>query len=552
MKRLDIAIVCLLALTAAGCGGAKKSAMAESESPYKRKPLTEVSEQTLKVDGMIIDAKTQQSIGNETEAERLYQAVLELDSTNAEANYELARMMFQRGWFDSAAGHATIAWQSNQANPWYALLLSEIYKHQGNTKQLIALWEEMTKIAPDELNYYNELSNAYVLAGNINSAVEALNRVERKIGITEGISLQKQKIWTYAGRNDKAIKEVENLAAAVPQEKRYQAILSELYIAQGKPEKARRCYERIAEIDPDDEYVHISLASYYKQAGNMDRAYDELKQGLRSSAIDNKSKLQILGSFYTSDEFYGKYSKQAFALLEQLMAECDDTVTYATFYGDVLMRQERYAEAARQFRASLTADSSQYPVWEALLICENEIPNNDVRLLNLARRAQKLFPLHILPYFIEGQTLVNQQQYEQAIGPLKQCESIGFTNGYLADGCYSLMAECYYRTGRYSDAWATFDRCLAITGDNIGVLNNYAYYLAEQSTRLADAERMSKKTIDAEPDNATFLDTYAWVLHCMGRNNEALKYMERAVAADKRQSQTLIDHLNTIKKAAQQ
>ena len=114
------------------------------------------------------------------------------------------------------------------------------------------------------------------------------------------------------------------------------------------------------------------------------------------------------------------------------------------------------------------------------------------------------------------------------------------------------MAECYYRTGRYSDAWATFDRCLAITGDNIGVLNNYAYYLAEQSTRLADAERMSKKTIDAEPDNATFLDTYAWVLHCMGRNNEALKYMERAVAADKRQSQTLIDHLNTIKKAAQQ
>ena len=80
-------------------------------------------------------------------------------------------------------------------------------------------------------------------------------------------------------------------------------------------------------------------------------------------------------------------------------------------------------------------------------------------------------------------------------------------------------------------------------------MNNYAYYLSEQGMKLEEAERMSKTTIDAEPDNATYLDTYAWVLHKMGRNAEALTYMERAIKADKSNSETLRDHYETIKNA---
>lgn len=45
--------------------------------------------------------------------------------------------------------------------------------------------------------------------------------------------------------------------------------------------------------------------------------------------------------------------------------------------------------------------------------------------------------------------------------------------------------------------------------DNIGCLNNYAYYLSEKEIYLDKAEQMSFRAIKAEPKNATYLDTYA-------------------------------------------
>ena len=57
---------------------------------------------------------------------------------------------------------------------------------------------------------------------------------------------------------------------------------------------------------------------------------------------------------------------------------------------------------------------------------------------------------------------------------------------------------------------------------------------------------MSRRTIEAEPDNANSLDTYAWILHLMGRDREALPYMEKAVRLDPK-SDTLKEHYRTIK-----
>ena len=109
------------------------------------------------------------------------------------------------------------------------------------------------------------------------------------------------------------------------------------------------------------------------------------------------------------------------------------------------------------------------------------------------------------------------------------------------------MGEAYYRTGQYDKAWKSYERCLSLRPDDMETLNNYAYHLAEQNTELEKAERMSRRTIEAQPDNANSLDTYAWILHLMGRDSEALPYMEKAVSLDPK-SETLREHLKEIKK----
>ena len=53
---------------------------------------------------------------------------------------------------------------------------------------------------------------------------------------------------------------------------------------------------------------------------------------------------------------------------------------------------------------------------------------------------------------------------------------------------------------------------------------------------------MSKKTIDKEPDNSTYLDTYGWILHLLGKDQEAKAVFKRAMIYGGKESATCMDH----------
>jgi tetratricopeptide (TPR) repeat protein len=249
-------------------------------------------------------------------------------------------------------------------------------------------------------------------------------------------------------------------------------------------------------------------------------------------------------------EFYDTVNTHAFTLLEEIMGECYDTLTYAPVYGEVLMNRGRWRDAAEQFSRYLKLDSSRYEIWQAYLICLSVAGADEDTLMNTAMSAQKLFPFQSLPYFMEGQHYVIKQDYAKAEKPLVQCVKLGFNNGYLEADTYGLLAEVYYRQQRQEEAWQCFEKALKAAPDNNPTLNNYAYYLSETSTNLEKAEQMSKKTIIAEPENPTYLDTYAWILYKMGRAKDALSYIEKAVKNDKEKSATLMEHLDAIKETA--
>jgi tetratricopeptide (TPR) repeat protein len=89
-------------------------------------------------------------------------------------------------------------------------------------------------------------------------------------------------------------------------------------------------------------------------------------------------------------------------------------------------------------------------------------------------------------------------------------------------------------------------------------MNNYAYFLSEEKKDLRKAERMSGKTVELEPNNSTYLDTYAWILYQQGNYTLAKLYIEKAVSNMKEDeaSDVIYDHagdiyasLNDIKKA---
>ncbi|MCR4811153.1 MAG: tetratricopeptide repeat protein [Bacteroidales bacterium] len=545
MGRKQIYILLAMMLVMAGCKTTKNS----GQKPVASGQRTMVSTVDLETEAMMIEAKMNQELDQTEKAVKGYQTILTRNPNFGAALYELASMYKKVGMVDSALYYSQKAENIDKSNQWYKLQLAALYHAKGDYKSEIKTWEALIKLNPDKLDYYYELSNAYLADGNVEGAIEPLNRVEKMIGVTEPISLQKQKLWTAVGKNEKAVQEIEKLADALPQEKKYSELMAELYMKQKNYAKAKKYYDQIAAADPTDEYIHISLANYYHQTGDEEATYRELKQGLRSEALNCADKVQIISSIYTVKEFYDTTNTQAFALLEETIDDCYDTMSYAPLYGEVLMNRGRWREAAEQFSRYLKLDTSRYEIWEAYLICLSVANADEDTLMGTAKRTQALFPFQSLPYFMEGQHYVIKQEYEKAEKPLVQCVKLGFNNGYIEADTYGLLAEVYYRQSRQEEAWQCFEKSLKASPDNIPTLNNYAYYLSETSTKLEKAEQMSKRTIIAEPENPTYLDTYAWILYKMGRAKEALPYMEKAVKNDKEGSETLKGHLEEIRKA---
>lgn len=534
------------AVLAASCGGAREGAATE-KGRYEREPIHEVTPDQLAEDSRLIDAVALAEAGRADEALAAYSQLAQERPQCAAAWYEMGRLLIRRGWTDSATACLARATALQPKNRWYLTAQAEVQARSGDTKGLIATRERIVELQPEVLEHYYALSDAYVMAGDMAGAVAALDRVERMIGITEPVSLQKQRLWMSAGKEDKAVREMERLADAMPHERRLQAMMAEMYMSRKKYSKAKRYYERILAERPDDEYIHIQLAEYYKRTGNPDEADREMEQAIANPKLDCKTKLQLLASFYTNEEFYGTRSAKTYRMLDKAVAGCDDSASYALVYGDALMRQRKYADAARWLEVALRNDSSHYEVWEGLLVCLSEVPEREADMIDYAARAESMYPMKTLPLFMQAVHLVQQKHYAEALSKLEKAKRWGFNKGYLEADTYALLGECYYRTGKYTQAWQAFDRCIGLRPNDWGTLNNYAYYLGEQNTQLEKAVEMSRRTIEAEPSNANSLDTYAWLLHLLGRDDEALPYMRRAVELDPK-SETLQRHLKAIEK----
>lgn len=399
--------VCLLA----SCGGGKQAA---TDSPYRRKPIVEVTESQLRADSAMIEATTQMLLGNIEEGVARYRKLLRDSATYAPAHYELGRAYLAMGWLDSALAHTRQACRLNGDNVWYRLLLARVYERRQDAKNLIATWEGIVKSYPDVVDYYYDLSNAYLTTGDVVGSIEVLDRVEHRYGVTEEVSLQKHKLWMAIEKPDKARKELERLAEAMPNEIRYNAILAETYMGEKNYAKALGYYNRILASNPNDEDIHIALASCHMAMGNLAETYSHLRQGVLNRSIDGQHRLRFLAEFMRNPRLFATYGQRCFLLADTIAAQCEGEEGYHFIYGQMLAAQERYAEAAKQFVAHLEQDKSQYASWEALLVCESRLDGHRAQLIEHARTAAELFPLHLRPYLILAEAYLEQGDCKQA------------------------------------------------------------------------------------------------------------------------------------------
>jgi tetratricopeptide (TPR) repeat protein len=121
----------------------------------------------------------------------------------------------------------------------------------------------------------------------------------------------------------------------------------------------------------------------------------------------------------------------------------------------------------------------------------------------------------------------------------------------------SALGDLYHQKGDQKTAFGYYDKALKINPQYVPVLNNYAYYISERYPTpvkkapkdLRKALEMSRVTIEKEPDNATYLDTYAWILHLMGHDLEAKAHFKHAMIHGGKESGVILRHYATVLQA---
>lgn len=495
--------------------------------------------------GVFIDANKQKTLGNYTEAIKLFNKALEINPNDGASMYELARLYTILGNSEMALSYAEKSVKVEPENQYYLLFYAGLLQSGEDFESAAKIYEKLVLLKPNSQEYYNRLAVAYLYAGEPMESIRVYDELESITGINEKSSLKKQSIYLQEKKVNKAVEELEKLISAFPLETKYYAILAEVCMANGMEDKALEAYNKILELNADDPYIHITLADYYKKNSDFDRAFEELKLGFKNPNLDIDSKIQILIQYYTLNEIYTDLKQEAFELAEILIEVHPDDPKSYSIHGDFLYQDEQFEEARDAFRMVISIDSSKYLVWEQLLFTESELQDN-TSLLHESKRAIELFPEQPIPYLFAGGSLYEKKEWEECISVLERGAYFVVSNDRLLAQFYAYLGDAYYQVEEIEKSDASYDRVLMINPDHDYVLNNYAYYLSIRGENLEKAAKMAKRATELKPDSPSNQDTYGWVLYKMEYYEDARIWIQKALDNESEDSPVMLEHMGDI------
>jgi len=527
------------------CKTGEKASQQTEKGKTKKETGALSDRERIQFETYFFNASKEKILGNYDLAETYFSQALRVNPNSATTMYELANIYAFQNNKNQALFYSKKASTIEPENVWFQLLYADCLKNNRQLAEAAKVYEKLVKQNPENIDFYYELANTYLYLNKPNDALKVYDGIEKQIGVTEDVSIQKVKIYKALKNSDKAIEEIKKLIKANPKDAKNFGILGELYQDKGQPEKALDAYNELLKIDPNNAYVHLSLADYYRSQKENEKAFDEIKIAFRSKDLDIDTKVKILLSYYSITEVYKDLKPDADELCKIMVEVHPEEAKAYSMYGDFLYRDKKYEEARTQFRKAIELDKDKYAIWNQLLIIDSELEDN-VSLEKESKEAIELFPNQSLPYFFNGAAKIQLKKYEEAVEVLNEGKEFVIGNPLLLAQFYANLGDAYNQLKKHEESDAAYEKALASDANNIYVLNNYAYYLALRKTKLEKAEAMSKKCNDLQPNNSSYQDTYGWVLYQQKRYNEAKTWIGKAIDNGGKNSPTLLEHYGDV------
>ena len=432
-------------------------------------------------------------------------------------------------------------------NYWYSQGLASLYQQQNETQKAVDLLEGMSVRFSGKLDPLYSLLDIYNDQEDYQKVITTLNRLEEKTGKNEQLSMEKFRIYLQMKDNRSAFHEIESLVEEYPLDMRYQVVLGDVYMQNGKKEEAYNLYRKVLSAEPDNALAMYSLASYYDQTGQKELYRQQLDTLLLNKKVPSDTKLNVMLQFVVENERAGRDSTRVISLFDRILKQDQDDAQMSMLYVQYLLSKQMNKETLPVLKQILNIDPT-HTAARMMLLGEAVSKEDYQEVIRLCEAGVEANPEMLEFYFYLA---IGYNQAERSDDALAVCKEAlknvtDASKKEMVSDFYSIMGDIYHTKKMNAEAYAAYDSALVYNAANIGALNNYAYYLSLERRDLDKAEEMSYKTVKAEPKNSTYLDTYAWILFEKGNYAEARLYIDDAMKNNGAESSTIVEHCGDI------
>lgn len=499
-------------------------------------------------DYFFLEAVCQRQAGHNDAAFDLFTHCIRLDPSRSEAYYYLAQYYAVLKNREKSQAYFKKAATLNPDNSTYLETLAQSYINNQENANAIATLERLYEKNRDREDILGMLVQLYGQEKDYANAINTLDRLEQLEGKSERLSYAKANIYSEQGDKKAAVEEMKKLADQYPNDLNYRGLYADMLLMNGQEKKAFDIYTGILEEEPGNSRAQLSLRSYYLQQNDTAMADAVTMKLLLNKNTSPADKAYIMRQEIGESERQGGDSTKVLGMFRRILgqpqADADMGILCATYMSLKKMPHDSISRVLGQVLAAAPDNAAA-----RLQLVGYAWEKQDMdRIIELCKAARQYNPDEMAFYYYQGMAYFRKDDTENALGAFQN--GIGVINAQSDPGIvsdfYAVMGDLLYQKGRQQEAFAAYDSCLQWKDDNIGCMNNYAYYLSELGLQLDKAEQMAYKVIKAEPGNATYLDTYAWILFKQKRYAEAKIYIDQTLLCDSDSSAVILEHAGDI------
>src|SRR5690554_6011402 len=499
-----------------------------------------------KFDYFFYAALNAKALGNYDEAMDFLRHCHSIDSTNANVLIELGTFYNVLQEKNKALDFFKKAVHYDPPNYYYNMMLAGLSKELGLKQEVVDIYEGLIKLYPDKPELLFEMANAYADNGELEKAISQLDELEKSVGVSESLALNKFRLYSMLDNKEKAFQEIEQIINKNPDDIRYLILMGDLYMDDNQVDNALNYYDQAKLIDPDYPALILSFVNYYEKTNDRDAAQSEIQKAITSSSMEADTKIQLLTRYLSILQQNKQDIKEANPLFESLFEQHPNNTQINLIYGNVLYLQGDKKGAIEQFEIFINQNPENPAGYEQVI--RAALPEEDFdKVKEVTTKALKYLPGEPQFYYYLGAVNFQQGNYKEALRVFETgLDSANFNNPVLESDFYGQIGDLNYFLKNKQVAFDSYEKALKLNPQNLPVLNNYSYYLSLEKRDLDKAEQMSGITVKLEPLNPTYLDTYGWILFEQGSYIMAKIYIEKAIEYSDEPSAEVYEHYGDV------